>query len=130
MKRLFVALVVVALAATGYAITVNPASNVTADSEATAFTIPYRDASGNFSVGTLTGGVLAVGANDVVTSSAATSSASLSIDGAYTTAEIQAKTPVRAGMLVYNATLNNLCISTGTTIQGYKLAGTATTTCQ
>jgi hypothetical protein len=41
----------------GQAITVNPASSVTADSAATALTIPYRDASANFAVNILTGGV-------------------------------------------------------------------------
>ncbi len=37
-----------------WAVTVNPASQVTADSANTALTIPYRDASGNFAAGTIT----------------------------------------------------------------------------
>lgn len=34
----------------GFAITVNPASSVTADSAATPLTIPYRDANGSFAM--------------------------------------------------------------------------------
>lgn len=41
------------------AITVNPASNVTADSSNTAGTIVLRDLSGNFSAGTITASSLA-----------------------------------------------------------------------
>jgi len=123
MKALIFALLAVGNAD---AITVNPASAVTADSEATAFTIPYRDASGNFAAG-----ISAVGSNDITVSSAATSAFSLVLDGAYTTPQIQAKTPSAVGQLVYNTTLNNLCISTGAaTAQAYKLVGTASTTCQ
>lgn len=66
----------------------------------------------------------------VSVSSNATSGNKFVIDGAYSTAEIQAKTPSAAGQLIFNVTLGNVCISTGTTIQGYKLAGTASTTCQ
>lgn len=63
-------------------------------------------------------------------SSSATSAFSLTIDGAYTSAQIAAKTPSKAGQLIFNTTLPNLCVSTGATIQGYKLAGTASTACQ
>lgn len=42
------------------AITVNPASNVTADSSNTAGTIVLRDTSGNFSAGTITATVTGV----------------------------------------------------------------------
>jgi hypothetical protein len=48
----------------------------------------------------------------------------------YTTGQIQAKTPTQAGQLIYNVTLANVCVSTGATVQGYKLVGTASTTCQ
>lgn len=40
----------VAFAGIGYAITVNPASAVTADSAATPLTIPYRDSTGSFAM--------------------------------------------------------------------------------
>lgn len=123
----FVALGIVGiLAGRVVAIQVNPASNVIADSAATAETIVYRDTSGDFSSGTIS----TVGEYGMKVSSSATSAFSLRIDGAYTTAQIQAKTPTNAGELVYNTTLPNLCISTGTTVQAYKLAGTAATTCQ
>lgn len=45
-KTLLAVLALIAFAVTGYAITVNPASNVTADSANTALTIPYRDSNG------------------------------------------------------------------------------------
>jgi hypothetical protein len=50
------AAVLVALAVQSQAITVNPASAVTADSEATPFTIPYRDSTGQFNFAAGTGG--------------------------------------------------------------------------
>ena len=48
---------------------------------------------------------------------------------AMTTAQVQASTPGRAGVLIYNTTLGGtagVCISTGTTVQGYArlVAGT------
>lgn len=46
-----------------------------------------------------------------------------------TTAQVQASTPGRAGALIYNSTLSKVCVSTGTTIQGYSLL-TGVTTCQ
>ncbi len=46
-----------------------------------------------------------------------------------TTAQVQASTPSRAGVLLYNSDLSVVCVSTGTTIQGYaKIDGA--TTCQ
>jgi hypothetical protein len=99
-KILLAALVVLALGAVGYAITVNPASNVTGDSLGTAETIVYRDTKGQFQI-------------DVMT-----------------TTDIRADTPAVAGLLAYNSTISNLCVSTGAVIQGWKLAGTASTTCQ
>ncbi len=52
MKKLLTLLALV-LATSAQAITTNPASAVTADSDATALTIPYRDSSGMFKVGNL-----------------------------------------------------------------------------
>ena len=60
----------------------------------------------------------------------ATRGYSLAIDGAYTTVQVQAKTPTAAGQLIWNSTLSDLCVSTGTTVEGYKLARSASTTCQ
>ena len=75
-------------------------------------------------------GALTITAAGVSASSSATSGVVLQLDGAYTTAQIQAKTPTAAGQLVYNSTLANICVSTGAVVQGYKLAGSASTTCQ
>ena len=47
-KVIFGFAVAVAFAGTSYAITANPASNVSADSAATPFTLPYRDSTGAF----------------------------------------------------------------------------------
>ncbi len=70
-------------------------------------------------------------ATTVGVSSAATSAFALCLDAAYTTAQLQAKTPAKVGCLVYNTTLNNVCVSTGAaTAQAYKLIGTASTSCQ
>lgn len=93
MKTLWLGLSVLVLAATGYAISVNPASNVLGDSDATQFTIPYRNTNGMFRIAPLT------------------------------TAQIQALTPDAAGYLVYNTTLKEICVSTGTTIQAFQIVG-------
>ena len=47
-----------------------------------------------------------------------------------TTTQVQAATPSAVGQVIYNSTLNNVCVSTGTTIEGYKMVGTASTACQ
>lgn len=46
-----------------------------------------------------------------------------------TTAQVQASTPGRAGTLIYNSTLSQVCVSTGTTLQGYGRVSNAAT-CQ
>lgn len=48
MKNIGIIVLILGLAKSALAITVNPASMVTADSHATALTIPYRDANGQF----------------------------------------------------------------------------------
>lgn len=54
MKKLALVITLLVIAGIGYAVTTNPASAVTADSEATALTIPYRDNNGGgFKVGPL-----------------------------------------------------------------------------
>lgn len=105
-------------------LTVNPAASVTGASAATADTVVYRDDNADFAAHSVAiSGLVSV-------SSSATSGIVFVLDGAYTTAQIEAKTPSAAGQLVFNSTLGNVCISTGTTVEGYKLAGTASTTCQ
>lgn len=48
-----------------------------------------------------------------------------------TTAQIQASTPLRVGVLVFNSTKGAVCVSTGTTVQAYEVVGnTLLTTCQ
>lgn len=89
-------------------------------------------ASGTLTVtgATALNGATTATAAQIIVSTAAGSSASLVLDGAYTTAQIQAKTPTAAGQVIWNSTLGNLCVSTGAVVEGYKLAGTASTTCQ
>ena len=130
-KTLFLAALILGIAATGYAIRVNPGSQASGDSANTAETLAYRDTNGDFAAGTITVATLAatsaltltgnqaVTAGSVQVSSAATSAFSLTLDGAYTSAQIAAKTPARAGMLVYSSTLSEVCVSTGATLMGY-----------
>lgn len=49
--------------------------------------------------------------------------------GVLTTAQVQAKIPGRIGALIYNSTVSQVCVSTGTTIQGYARVSTGAT-CQ
>ena len=92
---------VMAFAGIGYAITVNPASAVTADSNNTALTIPYRDANGQ-------------------TEGASFSSAFTPF--ARTKAQFDAITPTAAGQVYFcsDCTEKLLCVSTGTTISGFQ----------
>ncbi len=61
MKRNFIIVLLFGLiGAVGYAESINPASNALADSANTARTIVYRDASGNFSAGTITAAAISV----------------------------------------------------------------------
>lgn len=76
-------------------------------------------------------GAISTTGGGVKASSSTSSNLPLVLDGMYTTAQIQAKTPSAVGQLVYNVTLGNVCVSTGSaTAQAYKLVGTASTTCQ
>ena len=43
-----------------------------------------------------------------------------------TTAVISASTPAVAGLLIYNSTINGLCVSTGTALDAYVLIATGT----
>ncbi len=135
MKGIIVGLALLMLAGYAYSESINPASNALADSANTARTIAYRDANGDFAAGTIT--VTAISGSGAISttggvkaSSSTTSNLPFVLDGMYTTAQVQAKTPTAAGQLIYNVTLGDVCVSTGTTIQGYKVVGTASTTCQ
>lgn len=80
--------------------------------------------------GNLVGGVTTT-ASSVAASSSTTSAFSIALVGAYTTAQLQVSTPTALGQLIYNSTLSNVCVSTGTTaVEQWKLVGTSATTCQ
>lgn len=138
MKNIIAGLMLAVLAVEiGRADSVNPASNVTADSANTAGTIVYRDSSGNFAAGTITATAvtaatsLTVSAGKVSVSTAAVGATALVLDGSYSTVQLRLKTPTAVGQIIFNTTLGNICVSTGTaTAEAYKLAGTASTTCE
>jgi hypothetical protein len=100
-------------AVVGYAITVNPASNVTADSEATALTIPYRDSNGSFSVAGLTDT-----GNTVIQGQATI--------GLKTSTQLSTLVPAASGYLVVNITKPALCISTGTNAGAWVIVSSKT----
>jgi hypothetical protein len=122
MKKLIVlALASLALARVGYAITVNPASNVTADSDNTAGTILYRDNSGNALIGTLTAGSL------VSTGTISTSAGSLSVSTGTSAGvtnmrfrgALDAKpSSANEGDIYWDIVEKTLCISTATSSNG------------
>lgn len=48
-----------------------------------------------------------------------------------TSAQVAASTPSRVGILIYNSTTKDVCISTGTTVMAYEIVGnTLLQTCQ
>ena len=105
---------VLAFAGVGYAITVNPASAVTADSEDTPLTIPYRDANGAFKV-------------DSITITAQAAPVNLQ---AKTKAEFDALTPAIGDMYrCSDCTEKLVCIGTGTTLSGFQRMDSATIGC-
>lgn len=130
-KTLVLAVLILGLAVAGYAIRVNPGSSASGDSASTAETLVYRDASADFAADVVTVATLAattsitltgnqaVTSGSVQVSSSAVGAASLTLDGAYTTAQLVAKTPARTGMLVFNTTLLEMCVSTGTAVSSY-----------
>lgn len=106
---------VIAFAGISYAITVNPASNVTADSAATAFTIPYRDSSAAIAVGSLTNALQATPISH----------------WSRTKAQFDAITPAQKGDVYFctDCTVPNLCVSTGTHISDFVRADLGTAGC-
>lgn len=125
MKSKFVlaCLVVLGLVGVGYAITVNPASSVTAASAATGLTIPYRDANGDFAMGALTASGAAI--------SGTTSLTGKFVPFARTKAQFNAITPAAAGEVYFcsDCTAKNLCVSTGTTLSGFLRVDSTTIGC-
>ena len=93
------------------AITVNPASSVTADSAATALTIPYRDANGDFSINALSA------ASVSASSSTASGVIPLKIRGAYNSAQISLLS-ASVGEMVLNIQIPALCFSSATAQTG------------
>lgn len=107
--------VVLALGGVGYAITVNPASNVTGDSAATPETVVYRDANAAFDAGSLSNSLQASGIDT----------------WSRTKAQFSAMTPSRVGQIYYcsDCAVKNICISTGTGISAFMRADLSTAGC-
>lgn len=99
----------------GGAITTNPASAVTADSAATALTIPYRDANAAFDAGSLSNSLQAAPLDH----------------WNRTKAQLDAITPARKGQVYFctDCTVPNLCVSTGTHINDFVRADLSTAGC-
>lgn len=121
MKKALVAFFIGLMTATGigYAVTVNPASAVTADSDNTALTIPYRDANGAFSMGALT-----------ATSVSATAQAGPVNFQAKTKAQFDALTPAIGDMYrCSDCTEKLVCIATGTALSDFQRMDSPTVGC-
>lgn len=120
MKKL-IALVLMVLAVRAYSESVNPASNVTADSANTPGTIVYRDSSGNFSAGAIT-----------ITSIANAGQTALQV---LTTAQLVTTVPIDTGAIVTvrfftNGVLGSAygtCISSGIAADQWVYPSTSTT---
>ena len=117
-KGILLAVFVMALAGIGWGITVNPASNALADSEATALTIIYRDANGDAAINNLTAaaittsGNIATTAATVAVSTSATSANSMTLRGAFSSTELNTLVG-SLGDLAINVTFPAVCYSTG-----------------
>lgn len=106
-KIVLACFIMIGLAVVGFAVTTNPASNVTADSANTALTIPYRDANGSFAMGQL-------------------------IPLVQTKAQIDVLTPAAVGAVIVctNCTIPySLCTATGAAVSMWARAGSATVGC-
>lgn len=102
MKKILAAIAsLFVIASISYAITVNPASNVTADSANTATTIVLRDANGSFAAGQF-------------------------IPLSQTATQISTLVPLATGAVVFNSTHPSLCVSTGTTAGAWVFQSTST----
>ncbi len=116
-KVLILAALILTIATIGYTITVNPASAVTADSAATALTIPYRDASGDFAVNTLTAAnVTVTGATSIAVKDNAFFNTTVGVVG--------------ATYLCSDCTIPySLCVGTSTALSGWKVTHSASVGC-
>jgi len=107
-------LIVAGLVETGKAVTVNPASAVTADSANTALTIPYRDASGNFAAGTITANVTSVDGGLTVPT--------------YSSTSLRLITPTYIAedfwIITASGKLGGRCVSTGTALGQVAISST------
>jgi len=113
-------------AAVAHAISVNPASNVLADSANTAQTIAYRDTNGDFVVGIVTATTVNA-TTQVRISSSATAAVTMQFLGAYSDSELATKSGVLGGV-VYNTTLYAVCGASGTTGGAWVLQRSTSTT--
>lgn len=100
-----------------YGISVNPASNVTADSANTAQTIIYRDTNGDFAAGTITATTLAADALSI------TAPTPIYFR---TSTQLATLAPAASGYLVINISRPALCISTGTNAGAWVIVSSKT----
>lgn len=124
MKKSLVSVLVLALAVCANAITVQPGSNASGDSDATAQTLMYRDASGNSAVNSLTVTTISGGALSPATFAlpvATTSQLVLRSDAVGTTFLVKERV---ASALVSNA--YNLCTSTAANIASFVYVAVST----
>lgn len=76
-----------------------------------------------------TGAISTTGGGISASSGTSAGATPFMLDGSYTSAALVAKTPARAGQLVFNSTLSEVCVSTGATVFGYARVKDAAT-CQ
>ena len=122
-KVLILAALILTIAGVGYAITVNPMSNVLADSASTAETIAYRDSNGDFAVKTLT-------VDTAVVASSVTLSSVITL---YTRTKTQidtlAATALHQLIFCTDCTIPGICKSTGTAAAQWEKIESATAGC-
>ena len=119
-KSLIAFLLGLVFAGVGYAITVNPVSNVTADSASTAGTIVLRDLSANFAAAAVT-----------VTTLLNPSQANALSHWSRTKAQFDAITPAAKGDVYFctDCAVPNLCVSTGTALAQFVRVDLSTAGC-
>lgn len=133
MKKMLIAFVLGLIAATGigYALTVNPTSNVLGDSDNTATTLVYRDTNGDFAAGTITATTVSAALSaTTITVSSATVTNSLKM-GLRTKAQFDVTAAaVGTTYLCSDCTIAySLCVATGTGAAQWKVTHSATVGC-
>lgn len=103
---------------------VDAAGNLNAAAFTTAGAVTAGAVTASAKVGAVAAPTFAVSA-----ASATTSSAQVGLGGAFTTTQIQGRTPAAVGEIIFNVTLGMPCYSTGTAVEAYSRF-TGTTTCQ